>query len=233
MDLSDPTRCIAPTLDTAILAVLASAGRPLTVGQIAAQAPRGSEIGIRRGLARLVDQGLVKSTEMGRNHVHELNTEHVAADIAVQLAGLRTELWRRMRRELGSWNPKPTYACVFGSAARRDGGPESDIDVLLVHPPFPGEKRREHPPRQRIGEVVRDGVDWSGIPPMVNARGVQRWEHQVERMHDLVRAWSGNELQVVDVSYLEWTDRDHRPALFEEIRADAVELLPAGSARAK
>lgn len=225
MDLADPTRCIAPTLDTTILAVLASAGHPLTAGQVAALAPRGSEIGIRRSLARLVDQGIVKSMEMGRNRVHELNTEHVAAPIAGLLAGLRSELWRKMRKELARWNPRPVYACVFGSAARHDGGPESDIDVLLVHPPFPGEKQWRHPPRQRMGDVVRDGVDWSGIQAMETARGVQRWEQQVARLHDLVRGWSGNELQVVDVSVYEWTDRDHRPPLFEEIRRDALELV--------
>jgi hypothetical protein len=31
------------------------------------------------------------------------------------------------------------YACVFGSAARQDGDASSDIDLLLVHPPHPGE----------------------------------------------------------------------------------------------
>src|SRR5712671_2987211 len=40
---------------------------------------------------------------------------------------------------LGAWNPQPVYGCVFGSAARGDGGSDSDVDVLLVHPPFPGD----------------------------------------------------------------------------------------------
>lgn len=225
MDLSDPTRCIAATLDTAVLAVLATAGRPLTVGEVADQASRGSEIGIRRSVARLVGQGIVRSTAVGRNRVHELNTEHVAAPIALLLAELRPELWRRMRKELARWDPRPAYACAFGSAARHDGGPDSDIDVLLVHPPFPGEKRRKHPPRQRLGEVLGDGVDWFGIPPVQTARGAQRWERQVARLHDKVRGWSGNQLQVVDVSVYEWLDLDHRPPLFGEIRRDAVALV--------
>jgi predicted nucleotidyltransferase len=228
VDLSDPTRCIAPSLDTAILAVLASAGRPLTVGEVALQANRGSEIGIRRSMARLVEQGVVKATEMGRNRVHEVNVEHVAAPIAKLLADLRIELWQRMRKELASWSPKPSYACVFGSAARRDGGPESDIDVLLVHPPFPGEKRARRPPRHTISELAGDLIDWVAIPPVENARAVQRWQIQVDRMHGLVRSWSGNQLQVVDVSIFEWTDRDHPTPLFDEIRRDAVPLAGAG-----
>ncbi len=225
MDLSDPTRCVAPSLDTAILAALAAAGRPLTVGEVTEQAARGSEIGIRRSMSRLVEQGIVKATEMGRNRVHELNAEHVAAPIAELLAGLRIELWQRMRKELGGWNPRPSYACVFGSAARRDGNAESDIDVLLVHPPFPGEKRRKRPPRQTIGELAGDLVDWWSVPPVENVRAVARWQSQIDRMHDLVRSWSGNQLQVIDVSIFDWTDKDHPLPLFDEIRRDAVPLV--------
>jgi hypothetical protein len=228
VDLQDPTRCIAPSLDTAILAVLAAAGNALTVGEVAARSSRGSEVGIRQSMARLVEQGVVKATVMGRNRVHELNADHVAAPIARLLANLRVELWQRMRADLARWNPKPSFACVFGSAARHDGGPGSDIDVLLVHPPFPGEKRRKRPPRQSITEAVRDGIDWLAIPPVQNERGVQRWHTQVDRMHTLVRNWSGNPLQVVDVSAFEWTDRDHRIALFDEVRRDAVILVGTG-----
>jgi hypothetical protein len=225
MDLGDPTRCVAPSLDTAILAVLASSGRPLTVGEVTEKASRGSEIGIRRSIARLVEQGIVKATEMGRNRVHELNHEHVAAPIAKLLADLRVELWGRMRKELAGWNPKPSYACVFGSAARSDGGPESDIDVLLIHPPFPGERRRKRPPRQSISELTSDFIDWWSIPPVENARAVLRWQSQVDAFHEVVRLWSGNTLQIVDLSIFDWTDRDHPPALFEEIRRDAVTLV--------
>jgi predicted nucleotidyltransferase len=231
VDLEDPTRCIAPTLDTAILAVLAATGRPLTVSEIAGQASRGSEIGIRRSIGRLVEQGIVKSTEMGRNRVHELNAEHVAAPIAILLADLRLQLWKRMRKELGAWNPKPTFACVFGSAARREGSSASDIDVLLVHPPFPGEKLHKRPPRQKITEMLRDGIDWLAIPPVENARAVQRWTKQIDRFHGQVQNWSGNPLQVVDVSIFEWTDRDNRIPLFEEIRHDAVVLIGASPSK--
>jgi hypothetical protein len=59
MDLTDPTRAITPTLDGPVLAVLARAGKPLTVGEIAVQAARGSEIGVRRTVKRLVSQGIV------------------------------------------------------------------------------------------------------------------------------------------------------------------------------
>ena len=159
MDLTDPTRAMTPTLDGPVLAVLARAGKPLTAGEVAAQTPRGSEIGVRKCLARLVEQGIVRATEMGRNRVHELNREHLGAPIARLLADLRLELWNRFRKTLGTWNPKPVYGCVFGSAARGDGDARSDIDLLLVHAPLPGENDpRRRPERSGGGCCFRRRV---------------------------------------------------------------------------
>jgi predicted nucleotidyltransferase len=224
MDLSDPTRAITATLDGAVLAALAVAGRPLTVGQVAEQAARGSEIGVRRSLARLVEQGVVRATLMGRNQVHELNRHHVAADIAVALAGLRAELWRRLRTELDSWRPRPLFAAVFGSAARGDGDAASDIDLLLVHPPFPGEKKlaRINPKlSSQLADAMGEFVVSSGeIDPN------RQWEAQIDRLRSDVENWSGNALQIVDVSFYEWrypspTSR----ALFDDIGRDGVEMI--------
>ena len=221
MDLADPTRAITPTLDGPILAVLASAGRPLTVGEIAAQVPRGSEIGVRKAVARLVDQGIVTAIQMGRNLVHELNREHIAAPAAQALAGLRGELWKRIREALAGWTLKPVYASVFGSAARRDGGPESDIDLLLVHPNLPGDK---HPPKREWGlwgllNEVALGMA-SQAPSAIS--GTQ-WHGQVDQLRVKVQRWTGNPLQVVDVSFWQWAEmRSTDPALFEQIARDGV-----------
>ena len=167
VDLTDPTRAMTPTLDGPVLAVLALAGKPLTAGEVAARTPRGSEIGVRKCLARLVEQGTVRATQMGRNRVHELNREHLAAPVAELLANLRLELWNRFRKTLGTWNPKPLYGCVFGSAARGDGDAESDIDLLLVHAPLPGEKvprRRSGGPDAVAGFVRSSGSAAHGTP---------------------------------------------------------------------
>ena len=42
---------------------------------------------------------------------------------------------------MSGWAEKPVHAAVFGSAARGDGGPDSDIDLLLVHQLFPGDEK--------------------------------------------------------------------------------------------
>jgi predicted nucleotidyltransferase len=204
MDLSDPTRAVTPTLDGPVLVVLATAGRPMTVSEVAAQAVRGSEIGIRRCLARLVDQGLVRATSMGRNQVHELNRDHVAAPIADLFAGLRLELWSRLRAELSTWPVPPLYACVFGSAARGDGDDRSDIDVLMVHPLL-------------IGETTLAGFGRNR--PAV-------WHEQVDRLRDLVQRWTGNPLQAIDLSVHEWREPSSSLApLLAEAKRDAIDLV--------
>jgi predicted nucleotidyltransferase len=224
VDLSDPTRAVTPTLDGPVLAVLAAAGGPLTVGEVAKRVTRGSEIGIRRCLARLVDEGVVKSTEMGRNRVHELNREHLAAPVADLLAGMRPELFGRIRAEVSKWRPKPYYACVFGSAARGDGDTNSDIDLLVVHAPFPGDPK---PPKQNR---IRDSLtQMLTEPPPVLASEAKRWPSQVERLRDKVRAWTGNPAQIVDLSWAEWVAHRGDPGLFEELRRDAIEVTPKSS----
>lgn len=226
MNLSDPTRAVTPTLDGPVLAVLAAAGRPLTVGQVAEQAARGSEIGIRRSLARLVEQGIVRATLMGRNHVHELNREHVAASVADALAGLRGELWRRCREELATWRPRPLYACAFGSAARGDGDESSDVDLLLVRPPWPGEKK----PTRMSPDLRTLVIDALGdfVTSSTELDAAKQWESQVDRLRDLVQGWTGNALQVVDLSFYEWRRPlgQHRH-LFADIERDGVELVKA------
>jgi predicted nucleotidyltransferase len=224
MDLSDPTRAVTPTLDGTVLAVLAAAGKPMTVGQVAAQAARGSEIGIRRSLARLVEQGTVRATLMGRNQVHELNREHVAAAAAVVLAGLRTELWRRFREDLRAWRVRPIYACVFGSAARGDGDVSSDIDLVLVHPPLPGEQR---PTRRSLGAQVSDALG-TALLSSPETDAPEHWERQLDLLRERVELWTGNALQIVDLSFHEWRrpPESHR-ALLQEIQKDGIELLKA------
>jgi predicted nucleotidyltransferase len=200
VDLSDPTRAVTSTLDGPVLAVLAGSGKPMSVGEVAALTPRGSEVGVRKSLGRLVDQGIVRATEMGRNRVHELNRDHVAAPIAEALAGLRLVLWKRFRNALGAWDPKPVYGSVFGSAARGDGDADSDIDLLLV------------------------------MASQLTARQAAKWDRQVKHLHELVPAWTGNPLQVVEMSAFEWADhRRRRTGLFTEINRDGIQVAGESS----
>jgi DNA-binding transcriptional ArsR family regulator len=221
--LTDPTRAVTATLDGPVLAALARSGKPLTVGEVAAQTPRGSEVGVRRSLARLVEQGIVRAEMMGRNAVHELNRDHVAADIALKMADLRLELWRRLRQTLGAWNPKPIYGYVFGSAARGDGDSSSDIDLLLVHALFPGDSD----PRRRSNGLADRlvGATAEFASDRLTARQASKWGQQVDELHQQVRAWTGNPLQAVEMSALDWADHGRRQSsLWNEIARDGIKV---------
>src|SRR5665213_4628212 len=96
MNLSDPSMAITSSLDGSVLVALAGAGKPLTVSEVAMASVRGSEIGVRKSLGRLVAQGIVSATELGNTRVYSLSRDHVAAGVAVEMAQLRSELWRRI-----------------------------------------------------------------------------------------------------------------------------------------
>jgi predicted nucleotidyltransferase len=187
--------------------------------------PRGSEIGVRRSLSRLTDQGIVRATEMGRNRVHELNREHLAAPVAELLSGLRLELWSRFRKKLATWNPRPVYGCIFGSAARGDGDAQSDIDLLLVHGPLPGEAD----PRRSSGglsAVAGFAAELMAVP--LTERQMAKWQRQVDQLRELVLGWTGNPLQVVEMSTFQWADHKRRQSdLAVEISRDAVGVVGA------
>jgi predicted nucleotidyltransferase len=114
--------------------VLAGTTRPLTGRQIARLACHGSDRGLRLALNRLAEQGLVDTVQAPPAVLYSLNRDHIAAPIAVQLADLRSELFRRLRTAIGEWQVPPVHASIFGSTARGDGDASSDIDLLVVRP---------------------------------------------------------------------------------------------------
>lgn len=224
MDVSDPTRAVTPTLDGPVLAALAAAGRPMTVADVAAQTARGSEIGVRRCLARLSAQGLVRSISIGRSQVHELNREHIAAPVADLLASLRLELWARLRGSIAAWEVRPLVATVFGSAARGDGDELSDIDLLLVHPLLPGESLAAPGQASIVGVAAQ----------VVGALATQKqgtvdpvtWDEQLDELRELVQRWTGNSLQLVDLAAHDYVSPSLTVRrLIDEVRRDGIELL--------
>ena len=211
MDLDDPTRAVTPSLDGPVLAALAQATRPLTVGEIAGRAARGSEIGIRRCVARLVAQGMVDSVLMGRNVVHTLNREHVAAPVADLLAGLRAELARRLRDALASWRPPPLQAVLLPSTT----GAHDEVVLLLVHPPLPDEmpRRAAGTPGSGVGDLAL--AEERDLAPQIERAAMtveqeRAWREQVVALAPLVRRWTGNGLRVVEMSSEDVAERRRR-----------------------
>jgi predicted nucleotidyltransferase len=132
MELSHPLRVVTPTLDGDILRILAQAETEFTPPEIHRLVGEHSVAGIRKGLERLVGQGIVLQRGAGKASLYQLNRQHLAAPAVIELAGMKEELLRRMRHELGGWEVRSAYAALFGSAARLDMRSDSDIDLFVV-----------------------------------------------------------------------------------------------------
>jgi predicted nucleotidyltransferase len=160
MDIALPYTAICPTLDSGILSVLAGTTRPLTGREIARLLGRPSHAGVRNALSRLAEHGLVDRQEAGRALLFTLNREHLAAPAAEILARMRSELLNRLRNAIGLWEVAPAHVSMFGSAARGEGGTDSDIDLFVVRP----EGIDEEDPRWRaqLDLLARQVQRWTG-----------------------------------------------------------------------
>jgi predicted transcriptional regulator len=195
VDVGAPYRSVAPGLEGDVLVVLARIRAPLSGRQVAARIPGASQDGVQKVLDRLVHHGLVHREVAGRAFMHTLDREHVAADAAVALAGLRDTLWQRMREGLARWEVPPVHASVFGSAARGDGDADSDVDVFLVRPADVDEDDELW--RAQVARWAAAGEAWTG-----NALSVV--EQDERELAELVAA---------------------APPVLDDLRTDAVHLL--------
>ncbi len=134
MDVARPISAVSPSLDGEVLQTLAGTSMAMTGRQVAVLTGRRSHSGVLDALDRLTRQGLVDRVELNRASLFSLNRDHLAAPAVIALAGLRTELITRIRRDIAGWEIATIHASLFGSAARGDGDTQSDIDLFVVRP---------------------------------------------------------------------------------------------------
>jgi len=151
---------VTPTVDADVLAVLAGAAASFTGRQVHQIAGRHSEKGVRNALHRLVTQGIVTSQPAGGAHLYQLNRDHLAAPHIVAIAGLRTQLLALIKIEVAGWKIPPVFAALFGSAARGDMCPDSDIDLLVVRPR--SEDVEDSCWRGELGQLSAHVAAWTG-----------------------------------------------------------------------
>lgn len=134
MDLTQPLSSLAPTLDAETLTVLARTEQPLTGRGVAELARRGTHPGVQKVLDRLVAHGLVDVQPAGAARLYQLNREHLLAPAVLAAVTARETLLGRLRKTIAAWEVQCVHASLFGSLARGEAGPGSDVDVLLVRP---------------------------------------------------------------------------------------------------
>lgn len=137
MDLTSPLQSLVPTLDSAVLEVLAGTESGLSATQIARLAARGSRQGQALVLDRLVEHGLVIAEPANRGYLYRLNRDHVLADAVLSAYRARRTVFDRLTEAVKALDPEPVHVSLYGSVARREAGPGSDIDLLVVLPSAP------------------------------------------------------------------------------------------------
>jgi len=160
MDFAHPLRVVSPTLDGDVLVVLAGADEEFSGRRIHQLVANGSEPGVRKAAERLVDQGIVLRRRAGQAILYRLNREHVSAEAIELLVGARSQLIAWLEEAIGAWQVAPRCAALFGSAARRQAGPDSDLDLLVIRPSTADE---EDPIWQdQLGSLQRSATAWTG-----------------------------------------------------------------------
>ncbi|MFH1330523.1 MAG: nucleotidyltransferase domain-containing protein [Actinomycetota bacterium] len=88
--------------------------------------------GVRLTLRRLAQSGFLGGEERTAGACYSLNRAHVAHPAAEMLFDMPARLVSRVADTIGRLTCRPLHVSCFGSMARRDGGAESDLDMLVV-----------------------------------------------------------------------------------------------------
>jgi predicted nucleotidyltransferase/biotin operon repressor len=180
MDFAHPFRVVSPTLDGDVLAVLARAEEAFSGRQIHRLLGHGSEAGVRKAAERLVEQGIVLRSSAGRAKLYRLNREHLSAEGIELIAAARSSLVMSLRDDIGFWQEPPLCVVLFGSVARREAGPRSDIDLLVVRPTAVKEDSPTW--RNQLGLLERAASRWTGN----DARIVELGEDELTKAKPLL-----------------------------------------------
>jgi predicted nucleotidyltransferase len=193
MDLSNPLRAVAPGVEGDVVVVLLRSHVPLTGARVAALAERG-ETQVRAVLRRLEQHGVVDVERHGQSYTYLTNRDHVLVPGLEALQQAMPTVEDRVRALVAEWTLAPASVVMFGSAARRDGNADSDVDLLLVR-----------------SEAV-DAED-------------DTWAKQRHELAQSVERWTGNTVQVIELSTAELAKASRRKEpLISELQAYGVVL---------
>jgi predicted nucleotidyltransferase len=160
MDLAQPLSTLIPSIDADVLTVLARTEAPLTGRKVAALARRGSQPGVQAILDRLVDHGIVIAQPAGPAVLYTLNRDHLLAEAVLIAVTARETLLARLREQMEGWSISPAHGSLFGSAARGEAGPDSDLDILVVRPDDVAADDQMW--AAQLGDLERRVANWTG-----------------------------------------------------------------------
>ena len=198
VDLSSPLHSLAPTMDSAVLSVLAGSQSAMSIAQITKIAARGSRQGLTLALNRLVEQGLVTATPANRGSMYSLNREHVLAAAIESAASARTVFIERFAQAVRRLKPEPLHVSFFGSFARREGNADSDIDVLFI---VPSQVELDESWDSQVRELASQVVAWTGNQMQQITYSERELLHLLQAGEPIVESWERESMTVLGVDF--------------------------------
>jgi Nucleotidyltransferase domain len=160
MDFRRPMQAVTPTLDGDVLSVLAGAEAEMSGRELHRVIGHGSHQGIRNAADRLAEQGVVSRRSAGSANLYRLNRDHVAASWIEGLASLPAQVLDRLRYAINEWGKPPVLVVLFGSVARGEATPQSDLDLLVVRP---ADCEPDEPVwQEQLGRLQAHASAWTG-----------------------------------------------------------------------
>jgi DNA-binding MarR family transcriptional regulator len=133
MDYAHSVEALIPGVHGRVLGALARTQGDLSMRQVAKLAAvsptQASEV-----LGRLGKLGVIQRRDVGRSALVRLDRSNAAGRLIERLATLHGEVLEQLRDAAADIAPTPAALVVFGSFARGQATPESDVDVLAVRP---------------------------------------------------------------------------------------------------
>jgi len=133
VDFRHPVEAVIPGAQGRVIAALLGTSGDLNLRTIARVAGV-SVAQASRVLPGLVDLGMIERREVPPSSLFRIVPEHVATRALVALADSRAVVLAEMGRAAAKIRPAPISVIAFGSFARGDGEPDSDIDVIMLRP---------------------------------------------------------------------------------------------------
>lgn len=194
MDLSRPLATLLSAADAGALTVLARTEGALP-GRRVAELAGANHTSTLRALNGLVTEGVVLVEPAGRANLYRLNRSHALAPLILAAVNITADIQRRLTEQINDWAIPCLHAALYGSLARGEAGPQSDIDVLVVR------------------------------PEELSAADEEAWDAQLAETEAMVHALTGNDLAWLDTTVpdLRRAEAADEP-IFRSWRDDAILL---------
>lgn len=140
-----------------------------------------SHMTVRRYLERLETIGLVEVRETPSARLYRANRAHIYWPAVEAILGARAAVEDRIAAIVDEMLGDDGMAAVYGSVARGDSRPDSDLDILLV-------VSDEVPPDRRT-EVSRAIADYIEVATGNHGQVIDVSDSQLERLRDSGSPW--------------------------------------------